>query len=193
MFHPLDLYLFFPSFSSFHLDLPYNILVLHSCTQRTTFMVFMMKLLALATFLLPVLSQSTTNCALTLTPTNDVKPSAASGYTWHLVATGLSSPRSIEFDRAGNLLVVEQTNGNGSVSALALLDNGGTCVSTTSKKTLVTDSVSSSLVLLPGPTSPGEPFKFSVIRRCCSWLTFPSAQPWLGIVKRWQDALCFLP
>lgn len=97
-------------------------------------------LLALVSFLLPALAQSS-SCSTTLTPTNSVQPSVASGYRAQLIATGLASPRSIEFDKAGNLLVVEQKNGNGSVSVLTLQDDGGTCLSVTSHTTLVTQSV----------------------------------------------------
>lgn len=42
-----------------------------------------------------------------------------------LVATGLTKPRSIEFDTNGNLLVVQQGVG---VSNIAFKDNGGTCL-----------------------------------------------------------------
>jgi hypothetical protein len=99
-------------------------------------------LLAIASFFLPALAQSS-SCSTTLTPANSVQPSIASGYRAQLIATGLSSPRSIEFDKAGNLLVVEQKNGDGSVSVLTLQDNGGTCLSVTSHTTLVTQSVRS--------------------------------------------------
>lgn len=100
----------------------------------------MSRILALAFFVIPVLSQAS-SCSTSLTPTNSIQPSVASGYRAQLIATGLSSPRSIQFDSDGNLLVVEQTNGNGSVSQLSLKDNGGTCLSVTSHTTLVTDSV----------------------------------------------------
>jgi glucose/arabinose dehydrogenase len=97
-------------------------------------------LLAIASSFLPAWAQSS-SCSTTLTPTNSVQPSVASGYRAQLIATGLSSPRSIKFDKAGNLLVVEQTNNGGSVSVLTLQDNGGTCLSVTSHTTLVTQSV----------------------------------------------------
>ena len=50
------------------------------------------------------------------------------------MATGLNDPRSIEFDSAGNLLVVQAGAG---IESLQLQDDGGTCVSVKSKKTLV--------------------------------------------------------
>ena len=98
------------------------------------------KFLALAALILPASSQSR-SCSTTLTPTSSVQPSIASGYRYALVATGLATPRGIQFDKTGNLLVIETKNGNGSVSVLALNDSGGTCVSVTSKTTLATDSV----------------------------------------------------
>lgn len=57
-----------------------------------------------------------------------------------LVATGLSKPRGIEFDTAGNLLVVEQ--GTGDLTALTLQDNGG-CVSVSDTNTVVTSQSAS--------------------------------------------------
>ena len=50
------------------------------------------------------------------------------------MATGLTDPRSIEFDSAGNLLVVQAGAG---IESLQLQDDGGTCVSVKSKKTVV--------------------------------------------------------
>lgn len=52
-----------------------------------------------------------------------------------LVATGLSLPRGIEFDAAGNLLVVE--SGNGDLTALTFQDNGG-CLEVSDKATVIT-------------------------------------------------------
>jgi glucose/arabinose dehydrogenase len=59
-------------------------------------------------------------------PSGSIKPSIASGYSMQVVATGLSKPRGIMLDQAGNLLVVEQ--GRGVISAHTLKDNKG-CVS----------------------------------------------------------------
>lgn len=58
------------------------------------------------------------------------------------MATGLTDPRSIEFDSAGNLLVVQAGAG---IESLQLQDDGGTCVSVKSKKTLVQASAVSRL------------------------------------------------
>lgn len=97
----------------------------------------------LGLFFVPALSQSPPNCP-SLTPTNSIKPSIASGYQAALVATGLTKPRSIEFDNAGNLLVVQAGAG---IASLQLQDNGGTCVSVKSKKTVVQASAVSRIVL----------------------------------------------
>ena len=88
----------------------------------------------LAFFIVPALGQSSSSCSSTLTPTNSIQPSIASGYRAALVATGLTDPRSIEFDSAGNLLVIQAGVG---IESLQLQDNGGTCVSVKSKKTVL--------------------------------------------------------
>ena len=85
-------------------------------------------------FFVPAFGQSSSSCETTLTPTNSIKPSIASGYRAALVATGLTDPRSIAFDSAGNLLVVQAGVG---IESLQLQDNGGTCVSIKSKKTVL--------------------------------------------------------
>ena len=95
-------------------------------------------------FFVTALSQSSLSCSTTLTPTNSIKPSIASGYRAALVATGLTKPRSIEFDNAGNLLVVQAGAG---IASLQLQDDGGTCVNVKSKKTLVQASAVSRLNL----------------------------------------------
>ena len=58
----------------------------------------------------------------------------ASGYQAALVATGLSKPRSIQFDSSGNLLVVQAGKG---ISSIQLQDNGGVCVGVKSQKDVV--------------------------------------------------------
>ena len=54
-----------------------------------------------------------------------------------LVATGLTKPRSIAFDTAGNLVVVESGAG---ISNLALQDDGDTCVSVRERTVVVQNS-----------------------------------------------------
>ena len=83
-------------------------------------------LLLISAVALPAVSAATSACPSMLTPTNGVQPSIASGYQMALVATGLSKPRSIAFDSAGNLLVVQVGKG---VSGHKVTDNGGTCIS----------------------------------------------------------------
>ena len=83
------------------------------------------------------MGQSTSDCSTTLTPTNSIKPSVASGYQAALVATGLTKPRSIEFDSSGNLLVVQSGAG---IESLQFEDNGGICISVKSRKTVVSAS-----------------------------------------------------
>ena len=99
----------------------------------------------LSSVIVPVVGQSSSSCSTTLPPTNSIKPSLASGYRAALVATGLTDPRSIEFDSSGNLLVVQAGAG---VESLQLQDNGGTCVTVKSKKTVVQASSVSSFIQL---------------------------------------------
>src|SRR5271155_1891748 len=87
--------------------------------------------LALST--LWTISNAQSSCT-TIAPSGAVRPSLASGYSAQVVATGLSKPRGIQFDKAGNLLVIEQ--GTGSLIALTLNEEGG-CVSVRSNATVV--------------------------------------------------------
>ncbi|KAL6717972.1 hypothetical protein ACLMJK_004057 [Lecanora helva] len=85
-------------------------------------------------FSIQAFAQSSSSCSTTLTPTNSIKPSVASGYQAALVATGVSNPRGIAFDSSGNLLVIQSGSG---IASLQLQDDGGTCVSVKSKKVLL--------------------------------------------------------
>ena len=80
-------------------------------------------------------SVAQTSCSQTLVPTRSIQPVVASGYQVALVATGLAKPRSIHFDTEGNLLVVEADTGG--ISALTLNDQGGICLSVSSKATVL--------------------------------------------------------
>lgn len=126
----------------------------------------------LAFFLVPVLGQSSSSCSTTLTPTNSIKPSIASGYQAALVVTGLTDPRSIEFDSAGNLLVIQAGAG---IESLQLQDNGGTCVSVKSKKTVVQASAVSRVFS-----------ELGVIAE-----TSYAAESWYSFIKRWENTLRF--
>ncbi|EAQ85440.1 hypothetical protein CHGG_09454 [Chaetomium globosum CBS 148.51] len=65
-----------------------------------------------------------TECSNVLDPTYPV-PIVASGWQAQLVAVNLTKPRSIVFDNAGGLLVVESGKG---ISRHMFIDNGGTCL-----------------------------------------------------------------
>ncbi|KIV94666.1 hypothetical protein PV10_02410 [Exophiala mesophila] len=69
-------------------------------------------------------------------PSNGIRPSIASGYTYQVVATGLSRPRGIHIDTEGNLLVVER--GKGAVTAHTLEEENG-CVSIASSTDVTGD------------------------------------------------------
>lgn len=90
----------------------------------------------LCAFLLSTSAFAASNCSTSLTPKNGVKPSVASGYQVALVATGLTKPRTIRFDSAGNLLVLQQGAG---VANLVFQDGGGTCLSVKSKTDVIED------------------------------------------------------
>ena len=79
-------------------------------------------------------SYSSSACSTTLTPTNSIAPTVASGYRAALVATGLTKPRSLRFDSKGDLLVVQQGAG---IINLAFADGGGTCLTVKSKTNVV--------------------------------------------------------
>ena len=83
---------------------------------------------------LPSALGQASSCSNTLTPTNSVRPTVASGYRMALVATGLTKPRSIQFDSAGHLLVVQSGVG---IASLAFQDAGGVCLSVKTQQTLV--------------------------------------------------------
>ena len=95
-----------------------------------------------AAFIATALGQAS-SCSKTLTPARSIQPTMASGYRMALVATGLTKPRSIQFDSAGNLLVVESGAG---IANLAFQDDGGTCLSVKTKKTVVDASEVGSLL-----------------------------------------------
>lgn len=63
-------------------------------------------------------------------------PVAASGWQYRLIANGLTRPRGIAFDGDGGLLVVESGVG---LTHWTLSDEGGTCLTVASNKTLIAD------------------------------------------------------
>ena len=112
-------------------------------------------------------------CPTSLTPKNSVKPSIASGYQMALVATGLTKPRSIQFDTAGNLLVVQQGAG---VEKLTFKDNGGTCLQEQDRNTVVNNNDVGSLS-----------------RSCAIVCTDLAAQSWTRPFARRKDIIRFFP
>jgi hypothetical protein len=89
-----------------------------------------------STFLIWVsLSRAQTTCS-TITPSYPA-PSVAPGFAARIVASGLTLPRGIIFDTAGNLLVIEQGRG---VTAYTLDNAGGGCLSVKSTTVVVQDS-----------------------------------------------------
>ena len=76
---------------------------------------------------------SAQSCPSPIAPSGNIKTSIASGYQAQVVATGLSDPRGLKFDTAGNLLVIEQ--GSGDLTALTLAEANG-CVSVKSSNTV---------------------------------------------------------
>ena len=76
-------------------------------------------------------------CEVNPAPRNGINPVAAPGYQFSVVANGLTKPRSIQFDNAGNLLVLQAGKG---IESLQLADAGGTCVWAASSQTVVSDT-----------------------------------------------------
>ena len=76
-------------------------------------------------------------CGVNPAPINGIKPVAAPGYHFSVVANGLTKPRSIQFDDAGNLLVLQAGKG---IVSLQLDDAGGACVWAPSKQTVVSNT-----------------------------------------------------
>lgn len=87
--------------------------------------------LVLGLVALPILATAQSSCSLA--PSGSIKPSVASGFHMQVVATGLSAPRGIRLDGAGNLLVVEQSRGV--ISSHKINENNG-CVSLENPKDL---------------------------------------------------------
>lgn len=125
----------------------------------------MNKLFSLLVYLLMQLLQRRTaaqTCSNKLNVTYPA-PVAASGWEYRLIANGLTRPRGITFDVDGGLLVVQSGVG---LTHLTLDDDGGTCLTVTSNKTLIADpNVSDEMMILHGM----EPAKL---------MNETPAQPW---------------
>lgn len=83
---------------------------------------------------------SQTTCTNTLAPSST--PVVADGYAVQVIANGFDTPRSLQFDTSGNLLVAQ---GDGGIVNAKLKDNGGTCLEVESKVDLIPDPVSKEL------------------------------------------------
>ena len=95
--------------------------------------------LAVVTVYLTVLVTRVTGqtCDVNPAPANGIKTVAAPGYHFSVVANGLTKPRSIQFDSAGNLLVLQAGKG---IVSLQLADAGGICVWAASNETVVSNT-----------------------------------------------------
>jgi hypothetical protein len=83
------------------------------------------------------------SCSNNLT-TKTTAPVAADGWHYRLIANGFTHPRSIAFDSAGALLVLDQGKG---VFRLTLEDLDGTCLNVRDKSTVVSNEAVSRVVL----------------------------------------------
>ena len=83
---------------------------------------------------LAVSSYCNAQCSSNTDPLGNITPVVASGWKWAVVASNLLAPRSIAFDSAGRLLVIEKGYG---LSALELTPGPGTCVKERSRKTVL--------------------------------------------------------
>src|SRR2546430_573963 len=93
-------------------------------------------------FLIIRVGLAQSSCSVTLTASY-AAPSVAAGYEARLIANGLIAPRGIIFDNQGHLLVVEQGVG---IVGLTLADDGGACLSLTSKQTIIDDTTVSCIL-----------------------------------------------
>jgi glucose/arabinose dehydrogenase len=97
------------------------------------------RIIAVALATVPVIfaRSSSSSCSAPALTASYPTPSAASGYSARLVASGLQSPRGIKFDTKGRLLVVKQDLG---IQAITFNDGGGDCLSVKTKEDVVTDA-----------------------------------------------------
>lgn len=73
-------------------------------------------------------------CTGNIITANGIKPVAAPGWKWAVVASNLPSARSIEFDSKGRLIIVQSGKG---LTALELTADKGVCVKEKSRKALL--------------------------------------------------------
>lgn len=118
-----------------------SLLLLHSLTSHVPRATSSMRGYALA--LLAAATLATAKCSNQLQPGYD-HPVPADGWSWRLVANGMTKPRSITFDSAGALLVLDEGAG---INRLVLQDDGGTCLSVKEKTVVVADTAVSNRFL----------------------------------------------
>lgn len=92
-------------------------------------------------------SQAASSCTFPTLTATYAAPSVAAGYTARLVATGLAAPRSLQWDDAGHLLVLEQGHG---IRSLAFRDGGADCLQLSENRSIVADTK----VHMPLPSPP---------------------------------------
>jgi glucose/arabinose dehydrogenase len=93
------------------------------------------QLVAILAVVSPLIIVAHSACTTTNTPKSAF--SVASGWDAEVVATDLTSPRGILFDKLGQLVVVEQNHG---LKVLKLSDDGGVCVTSKSATVLLNDT-----------------------------------------------------
>jgi hypothetical protein len=119
-----------------HLDLT----MMHSFSRHGCSSLALQALLLISSPLL-ALADTTVACAAAAVQADYPAPLLAPGFSARLVANGFHLPRSLVFDSAGHLLMLEQSIG---VSVLTLNDAGGDCVSVTKKNTIIANYTVSS-------------------------------------------------
>lgn len=116
--------------------------------------------IATAAFAAGLISTATAQCSNVLTPTYQA-PVVAAGWQAQLITNGLKKPRSIAWDNAGGLLVLDSGNG---IVRYTFKDNGDTCLEVSSQNVLV--------------NSPKVSLSTGVLKTAISPLTMTAAQPW---------------
>jgi glucose/arabinose dehydrogenase len=86
-----------------------------------------------AAFAAGLISTAAAQCSNVLTPTYQA-PVVAAGWQAQLITNGLKKPRSIAWDNAGGLLVLDSGNG---IVRYTFKDNGDTCLEVSSQNVLV--------------------------------------------------------
>jgi hypothetical protein len=97
-------------------------------------------------------------------------PNMSNGFTARVIGNGFNNPRSLLFDSAGHLLVVEKGRG---ITAVTL--DGGDCVNIVGRTSVVADST----VRLDFHLKPQIPFQFATMSKIIQLLllTFNTAIP----------------